>query len=64
MITKIDIHGFDVRLERAERKLHNPLSRMNTELVKNFEKAILKAKDELLPEDLLTEEEVKRIIYN
>ncbi|MEM3531153.1 MAG: site-specific integrase [Nitrososphaerales archaeon] len=40
MINKIDIHGFEVRLERAERKLHNPLSRMNTELVKNFEKAL------------------------
>ncbi|MEM2883692.1 MAG: site-specific integrase [Nitrososphaerales archaeon] len=37
---KIDIHGFDVRLERAEKKLHNPLSARNVELVKEFEKSL------------------------
>ncbi|MEM1995115.1 MAG: hypothetical protein QXW32_06595 [Nitrososphaerales archaeon] len=40
VVDKIDIHGFDVRLERAEKKLHNPLSVRNVELVKEFEKLL------------------------
>jgi len=37
---RIDIHGFERRLERAERGLHNPLSERNVELIKRFERVL------------------------
>lgn len=36
----IDIHDFAGRLERAELRLHNPLSEKNKELILDFEKAL------------------------
>jgi len=36
----IDIHDSRARLLRAERRLHNPLSRRNWELIKRFESSL------------------------
>ena len=37
----IDIHDFAGRLERAELRLHNPLSEKNKELILDFEKGFV-----------------------
>ena len=39
-MVRIDIHGSEDRLERAERRLHNPVSARNLELIHAFERAL------------------------
>lgn len=40
---ELDIHDFKSRLERAELRLHNPLSQRNIEMILTFEKVCVRA---------------------
>jgi len=40
-LERIDIHNYLGRLVAAERRLHNPLSERNRELIMEFEKVLL-----------------------